>query len=130
MSRKPTGKPNGRPRIQIDQKQFEKLCGIQCTCEEISDFFGVDEDTLNAWCKRTYGHTFSVVFKQKRGLGKISLRRRGFEMALTVPSVHIFYAKNHLGMTDHVEIQDNSALDKLDEIIKEVKANAVQSETK
>lgn len=126
MGRKPTGKPNGRPPVQIDQDQFEKLCGIQCTKEEIADFFNVDEDTLNAWCKRTYGHTFSVIYKQKKGMGKISLRRHGFEMAKTNPAVHIFYAKNHLGMTDHVEIQDNTALDKLDEIIKEVKANAVQ----
>jgi hypothetical protein len=126
MGKKPTGKPNGRPPVQIDQDQFEKLCGIQCTKEEIADFFGIDEDTLNAWCKRTYNCTFSVIFRQKRGTGKIALRRYGFEMAKTNPAVHIFYAKNHLGMTDHVEIQDNTALDKLDEIIKEVKANAVQ----
>lgn len=126
MGKKPTGKSAGRPPVQIDQDQFEKLCGIQCTKEEIADFFNVDEDTLNAWCKRVYGHNFSVIFRQKRGTGKIALRRYGFEMAKTNPAVHIFYAKNHLGMTDHVEIQDNTALDKLDEIIKEVKANAVQ----
>lgn len=126
MGKKPTGNPNGRPPVQIDQDQFEKLCGIQCTKEEIADFFNVDEDTLNAWCKRTYNCSFSVIFRQKRGKGKIALRRYGFEMAKVNPTVHIFYAKNHLGMTDHVEIQDNTALDKLDEIIKEVKANAVQ----
>lgn len=126
MGKKPTGKPNGRPPVQIDQVQFEKLCGIQCTKEEIADWFMVDENTLNAWCKRVYGHAFSVIYRQKKGMGKISLRRSGFEMAKVNPTVHIFYAKNHLGMTDHVEIQDNTALDKLDEIIKEVKANAVQ----
>ena len=46
---------------------------------------------------------FLEIFKQKRGAGRVSLRRHGFEMAKTNPSVHIFYAKNFLGMTDKVE---------------------------
>lgn len=103
MGRQPTGNPMGRPKKPIDKKAFESLCGLQCTLEEICDFFGVTDKTLNTWCKKEYGETFSVVFRQKRNLGKISLRRAGFEMAKKIPSVHIFYAKNHLGMTDRVE---------------------------
>lgn len=103
MPRKPTGNPNGRPRKQIDQKQFESLCGMLCTEEEIASFFECSVDTLNLWCKRTFGHTFTEVYKEKRSLGKISLRRSGFKMAQSNPSVHIFYAKNFLGMTDKVE---------------------------
>ena len=92
-----------RPRKQIDQKPFESLCGIQCTQEEICQFFDVTDKTLNTWCKRTYGKGFSEVFAQKRGVGKISLRRSGFELAKKNPAVHIFYAKNFLGMTDKQE---------------------------
>lgn len=92
-----------RPKKEIDQKSFEGLCGIQCTQQEICQFFDITDKTLNAWCKRTYGKGFSEVFAIKRGLGKISLRRSGFEMAKHNPSVHIFYAKNFLGMTDKVE---------------------------
>ena len=103
MGRKPTGNPMGRPKKQIDKKAFESLCGLQCTLEEICDFFGVTDKTIESWCKREYGCTFSVIFRQKRNLGKISLRRAGFEMAKKVPSVHMFYAKNYLGMTDRVE---------------------------
>lgn len=91
-----------RPRKEIDRKNFEGLCGIQCTQEEICQFFDVTDKTLNSWCKRTYGESFSEVFAKKRGIGKISLRRAGFEMAKRNPSVHIFYAKNYLGMTDNV----------------------------
>lgn len=28
-----------RPRKEIDQNQFENLCGLQCTLEEICSFF-------------------------------------------------------------------------------------------
>ena len=115
MASKRTGMPNGRPKKEIDVKQFEKLCGMQCTEEEIADFFECDPDTVNNWCKRTFGQTFSEVFRQKRTLGKISLRASGFKMAQNNPSVHIFYAKNFLGMTDKIEqtvmeVEDLSSL--------------------
>lgn len=92
-----------RPLKEINKKNFESLCGIQCTQEEICQFFDVTDKTLNSWCKRTYGKGFSEVFAVKRGIGKISLRRAGFEMAKKNPAVHIFYAKNFLGMTDKVQ---------------------------
>ena len=28
----------GRPKKEIDQRQFENLCGLQCTQEEICGF--------------------------------------------------------------------------------------------
>ena len=109
------GKQMGRPPIPIDKKQFESLCGMLCTEEEIADFFECSIDTVNRWCKNTYSQTFAEIYKQKRTLGKVSLRRSGFKMAQTVPSVHIFYAKNFLGMTDKVEqtvmeVEDLSSL--------------------
>ena len=97
----------GRPKKHIDQKQFENLCAIQCTLEEVCAWFDVCDDTLNSWCKDTYGTTFSEVFKEKRQIGKISLRRAGFQLAQKNPAVHIFYAKNHLGMTDKIETEFN-----------------------
>lgn len=107
----------GRPRKEIDQKQFENLCAIQCTQEEVCQFFDVTDKTLTSWCKRTYDKSFSEIFAIKRGQGKISLRRAGFELAQRNPAVHIFYAKNFLGMTDKQEIVDTTALDKLDGIL-------------
>lgn len=55
-----------RPRKEIDQKQFESLCALQCTGEEILDFFNVTDRTLNAWCKRTYGAGFQKFSAKKR----------------------------------------------------------------
>lgn len=94
----------GRPRKEIDQSAFEKLCGLQCTQEEICGFFDITDKTLNAWCKRTYKKSFSEIYAIKRGLGKISLRRAGWKLAEKNASVHIFYAKNYLGMRDKIEV--------------------------
>lgn len=89
-----------RPRKEIDQKQFESLCALQCTGEEILDFFGVTDCTLNAWCKRTYGAGFSDVFRQKRGKGKISLRRHQMRLAEKNATMAIWLGKQYLGQKD------------------------------
>lgn len=92
-----------RPRKKIDQKQFENLCGLQCTLEEICGWFGVCSDTLESWCKRTYKMNFSEVFKQKRGVGKISLRRSQWRLAEKNANMAIWLGKQYLGQRDIVE---------------------------
>lgn len=85
-----------RPRKEIDQKQFESLCGLQCTHDEICDWFEVSAKTLEAWCKRTYKQSFSKVFAQKRGKGKISLRRSQFQLAEKNANMAIWLGKQYL----------------------------------
>ena len=99
----------GRPRAEIDKQQFEKLCGIMCTESEICDVFDICEDTLNAWCKRTYGLTFSDTYKKLSAKGKASLRRKQFKIAETNAAMAIFLGKNYLGQTDRTETNDNAA---------------------
>ena len=96
-------KKMARPKKIINQEQFEKMCAIQCTLEEICDVFGVTDKTLNSWCKETYGTTFSEVFGKKRALGKMSLRRAQFRLAEKNAAMAIFLGKNYLGQTDQVE---------------------------
>lgn len=93
----------GRPRKDIDQKQFEQLCALQCTIEEVCGWFGITDKTLNAWCKRTYGSTFYEVFKQKRGAGKISLRRNQWQLAEKNANMAIWLGKQYLGQKDQIE---------------------------
>lgn len=104
MPRKPTGNPNGRPKKNIDQKEFEKLCALQCTLNEVCSWFNVDDVTLNRWCKETYGTTFSEVFKVKRGIGQVSLRRSQFQMAEKNPTMAIWLGKQYLGQRENIEI--------------------------
>ena len=98
----------GRPRKEIDKTNFEKLCGLFCTLDEIAGFFDCSEDTIERWCKREYKQSFAEISAKKRGLGKISLRRAGLELAKKNAAVHIFYCKNYLGMTDSVAIESKS----------------------
>ena len=70
-----------RPKKNINQKQFETLCSIQCTEEEICNVLEVTDKTLTRWCKETYGKGFSDVYAEKRDLGKVSLRRQQWKAA-------------------------------------------------
>lgn len=93
-------------QVYIDKMQFEKLCALQCTEVEICDWFGITDKTLCKWCKKTYKKTFSEIFKQKRSLGKISLRRKQWKLADTSTPMAIFLGKQYLGQTDKVEQVD------------------------
>ena len=96
----------GRPRIEIDKQQFENLCRLQCTLIEIADFFDCSEDKIEMWCKEEYNKGFSEVFRQKRGKGKISLRRTQWQLAETSVPMAIFLGKQYLGQKDKVELDD------------------------
>lgn len=92
-----------RPKKDIDQDQFEKLCGLQCTEAEILGWFDITDKTLTRWCKDTYGESFSEIYAKKREKGKISLRRAQFRLAEKSASMAIFLGKNYLGQKDVVE---------------------------
>lgn len=115
-----------RPRKEIDKVGFEKLCGLHCTKNEIAGFFDVSEDTIERFCKREYKEGFAAIYAKKSALGKISLRRAQFKLAEKSAVMAIFLGKNYLGQRDNFEEQDNTALEKLDEILEETHATAVE----
>jgi len=93
----------GRPGIEIDKDQFEKLCFMQCTLTELANFFQCSEDTILRWCKRTYNSTFAEVFKKYSAGGKMSLRRKQFTVAVNGKgnvSMLIWLGKQYLGQKD------------------------------
>lgn len=100
MARKPTGRPNGRPKKEFDQHIFESLCGIQCTEAEIAGCFKTTVDTIDRWCKDTYGEGFSETYKKLSANGKMSLRRMQFKLAERSAAMAIFLGKQYLGQRD------------------------------
>lgn len=118
----------GRPKKEIDKTNFEKLCGLQCTLEEIAGFFDCSADTIERWCKGEYKTTFAEAYKRYSAPGKASLRRIQFKLAERNAAMAIFLGKNYLGQRDSVEHEDNEALAKLDEILDGIKDN-VKPET-
>lgn len=90
-----------RPRKVIDWDTVDKLCGIQATANEIAQFLGIDPDTLAAACKRDHKLSFSDYFEQKRGVGRVSLRRAQWQAAQNGnPTMLIWLGKQHLEQRD------------------------------
>ena len=125
----------GRPKKEFDKKQFVDLVGLGCKQEEICWWFRDDagkpanEDTLSRWCLRTFGKNFQEFSKENGAMAlKISLRKNQLELSKRSAAMAIFLGKNYLGQTDHTEIQDSEALDRLDEILKKIRHEA-ESET-
>ena len=118
----------GRPAKIIDQKDFESLMVIQCSLEEVTAFFdnklgGCSVDTIERWCKKTYGQTFAEISAKKRNLGKISLRRSQFELAKKSAAMGIWLGKQYLGQSEQPikgEFELSTREDELSKSLKEL----------
>ena len=99
----------GRKPIEIDQTQFENLCAMQCTKAEIAGWFDCSEDTIERWCRKTYGGTFAVVFAKKKTKGQISVRRALYQAATSGKNTKamIFWLKNHTEMNDQIVVENH-----------------------
>ena len=116
--------PAGRPRIEIKKEEFEKLCGLQCTLEEIASFFNCSDDTIERWCVRNYNCNFADVYKKHAGKGKIALRRYQFNLAKTNPTMAIWLGRQMLGQRDRFETTDKEIYDRLDHILEDLNKTA------
>ena len=99
------GSRNGEFGANVNQREFEALCGILCTKEEICSFFNVSDDTLQRWCRQTYGTTFAKAMAAHSDRGRISLRRYQFELAKKNPTMAIWLGKQYLNQTDRQEME-------------------------
>lgn len=94
----------GRPRIQINWEEFDKLCAIHATQLELAAWFKCTVDTIENAVKREKKMTFSEYYQQKAGPGKISLRRKQWDLALKGDKTMIIWlGKQHLGQTDKMD---------------------------
>jgi len=102
----------GRPAKEIDWGEFEKLCFLQCSINEMCEWLHISHKPLEKKVKEHYGETFSQVFAKKRVGGLISLRRNLFKLSEKNVAAAIFLAKNFLGMSDKQEIEHSGNPDK------------------
>lgn len=112
-------KVSGRPKKEISKKQFEEMCKVQCTQNEICAILGISIDKLLSWCLETYNDTFSSVYKKFSENGKMSLRRAQMRLAQTNASMAIWLGKNMLGQKDTIDVGISSNED--DELTKAIK---------
>lgn len=97
-----------RPRIELDKKKFETLCRQHMSKAKIALAFGVDDRTVEAWCRRTYKCSFCTISEQKKSEGEAMLINNAFKLAEKAPAVMIFLLKNWCGMRDTPDTDDKS----------------------
>jgi hypothetical protein len=100
-------RPNGRPKIEIDWKNFDKLCTIQCNLEEIAAWFECSVDTIERAVKREKKMGFAEYVTIKRGKGKVGLRRKQYQTAMAGNvTMLIWLGKQELGQKDRSHIEE------------------------
>ena len=108
-------------QAKINKDQFEQMCGIQCTEEEIASLFGVSVATLERWCVNTYERGFAEVFREKRQRGKASLRRRQWLKADDGDTTMlIFLGKQYLGQADRISQSITAVAGETREVLSEI----------
>jgi len=91
----------GRPKIEIDWDQVDKMCAIHCTGEEQAAILEISYDTLNRRCHEEKSMSFADYFKQKSAGGKMSLRRKQYTTAMDGnTTMLVWLGKNWLGQSD------------------------------
>lgn len=100
------GSKDGRPLVEIDWEQFDKLCALQCTRVEIAGYFNCSPATISRACQREQGMTFDEYYGIKASAGKISLRRAQIKYAEKGNSqLLIWLGKQNLGQREKHEIE-------------------------
>jgi hypothetical protein len=101
----------GRPKIEIDWEEFDKLCFIQCTLSEIAGWFDCSEDTIERRVKEKYDCTFAERYVKRSSKGKISLRRKQFQTAEGGnPTMQIWLGKQYLDQKDKHENDNKGSI--------------------
>ena len=99
------GSKDGRPRIEFDWEEFDKLCMIHATEEEIAAWFRCSVDTVDRACKEKHGTTFAEYKAQKAGIGKVSLRRAQIQKALKGDNCMLIWCgKQYLGQKEPIRV--------------------------
>lgn len=102
----------GRPKIELNWEDVDKLLALHCTLAEVAAWFFTTEDTIEKRVKEEKGMLFSEYATQKRAIGKASLRRRQFQKAIEGNvTMLIWLGKQWLGQTDKAEMGLSGDLD-------------------
>jgi hypothetical protein len=88
---------------KIDLAELEKLCGLQCTDEELAAWFNVTTRTIERKRKKK---SFAEVMARGKAKGRISVRRQQMKLLEAGnATMGVWLGKNILGQTDEVHHQ-------------------------
>ena len=102
MKHKPTGRPAGNLKAEIDWDLVDNLLKAGCPGTEIAPHFAIHEDTLYDRCKKDKGTDWSAYMRQKRSQGDSNLRAKQYTLALQgEKSLLIWLGKQRLGQKEN-----------------------------
>jgi len=117
-----------RRKINIDFKELERLCYIQCSEQEMAQWFHCSIDTIALRIREKFGISFPEYFEKHRVGGLISLRHNMFKLSEKHPNMAIFLAKNWLGLKDIQEMEHSGYISKrTEDLSDEELANIIAS---
>ena len=100
----PVGNKRGPKPIVIDWVQFDTLCQLQCTLEELAFAFKCSVDTIERRVEQEKKLKFAEYYKIVSAGGKMSLRRWQFAAAKKGnTSMLIWLGKQYLKQSDKME---------------------------
>ena len=94
----------GRPKIELNLLELQKLCRLNCTMPEIAAFFDIPLRTLED--KYTNDEAVRRSIDKGRNQGKLSLRRKQLQILdeTNNPTMAIWLGKQLLGQRDKHDI--------------------------
>jgi hypothetical protein len=100
---------NGRPRVEIDQDQFESLCRLNPTLKDAAAFFKCSEDTIERRAKDFGYQGFADARAENMVHTRLDLIRKAVSMGKSgnVPML-IFSLKNLCGWKDKQDVEVSS----------------------
>lgn len=114
----------GKP-VEIDWNEFDRLCGIQCSLREIAQWFNCSEDSIERHVEKTHGVKFAEYFDAKRGTGKVALRRKMYDMAMSGDRVMLIWvSKNLIGWSEKIDTKQQ--IDTKVEVLSEISDEELQ----
>jgi hypothetical protein len=110
----------GRPTKEIDYKKLDAMCAIQCTGEECAAILDVSYEHLNNTIKKDGFGGFLDYFKKKSAGGKMSLRRKQYDLASSGnATMQIWLGKQWLKQSDTIA-ENNTKTSPIEKIVIEV----------
>lgn len=117
----------GRKLAKIDMAELEKLCGLQCTEEEIGAWFGVARETI---CRRRKGSkAFAECMAHGYAKGRISVRRQQMKLLEGGnATMGIWLGKQLLGQRDQIDQQVSVTVSTIASVVRDrrVKRTALE----
>lgn len=89
---------------KIPKNELIVLAQVHCTLDEIASVYSCDSTTIRKRIREHFDMTADAFLRRYQNQGKVSLRKKGFSMALKGDKEMLkFHLKNYANMVDRID---------------------------